>query len=79
MFREEEDRIRVMVEGLNRLVHRGIDGIAQRAALRRESVAGGAHLFRHEPDDASAYESVFRRGVETHFSLSSGFALTRES
>jgi AraC-like DNA-binding protein len=81
VFQDEEDRIRVSAEGL-------IDPLAVELTvslsvlrLRRESgdrLQVARICFRHEPDDASTYQSVFRCEVETQSSWS-GFALTREA
>ena len=80
-FHEEEDPIRVLVEGpidpftveltvslsVLRLTHESGDQL-QVARI----------CFRHEPDDASVFQSVFHSEIETQSSWS-GFALTREA
>ena len=81
VFREEEDPIRVLVEG-------SIDPftveLTVSLSLVRLSRESGDQLhvecicFRHEPDEASAFQSVFHCEVETQSSWS-GLALTREA
>lgn len=80
VFREEEDPIRVLVEGL---IDPFTVELTVSLSLLRLIPESGDQLqvaricFRHEPDDASAFQSVFHSEVETQSSWS-GFALTRE-
>jgi AraC-like DNA-binding protein len=81
VFREDENPIRVLVEGaidpftveltvsLSVLRFRGESGDQLRVARI---------CFRHEPDDASAFESALRCEVQTQCSWS-GIALSREA
>jgi len=81
VFLEEEDPIRVLVEG-------SIDPftveLTVSLSLLRLTRESGDQLqvaricFRQEPDDASAFQSVLHSEVETQSSWS-GFALTREA
>jgi AraC-like DNA-binding protein len=81
VFREEEDLIRVLVEGVMDPFTVELTVSLSVLRLSRESgdrLQVARICFRHEPDDASVYQSVFRCGVETQSSWS-GFALTREA
>src|SRR5438270_2591064 len=81
VFREEEDPIRVLVEG-------AIDPftieLTVSLSVLRFSRESGDELrvaricFRHEPDDARAFGSAFHCEVQTQCSWS-GLALTREA
>src|SRR5207248_3047233 len=79
-FREQEDPIRVLVEGL---IDPFTVELTVSLSVLRLSRESGDRLrvaricFRHEPDDASAFQRVLRCEIETQSSWS-GFALTRE-
>jgi len=81
VFREEEDPIRVLVEGL---IDPFTVELTVSLSVLRFSRESGEQLqltricFRHEPDDASAFQSMFHCEVETQSSWS-GLALTREA
>jgi len=81
VFREEEDPIRVLVEGSTDPFTVELTVSLSVLRLSRES---GDQLqlaricFRHEPDDASAFESALHCELETQSSWS-GLALTREA
>jgi AraC-like DNA-binding protein len=81
VFREEEDPIRVLVEGS--IDPFTVELTISLSVLRliRESgdqLQVARICFRHEPDDASAFQSVLHSEIETQSSWS-GFALTREA
>jgi AraC-like DNA-binding protein len=81
VFREEEDPIRVLVEGSIDPFTVELTVSLSVLRLMRESgdqLQVARICFRHEPDDASAFQSVLRSEVETQSSWS-GFALTREA
>jgi AraC-like DNA-binding protein len=81
VFREEEDPIRVLVEGV---IDPFTVELTVSLSILRLSPESGDQLkvvricFRHEPGDASEFQSVFRCEVETQSSWS-GLALTREA
>ena len=81
VFREEEDPIRVLVEGSTDPF--AVELTVSLSVLRLSRESGDQlHLaricFRHEPDDASAFESALHCELETQSSWS-GLALTREA
>jgi len=81
VFREEEDPIRVLVEGLVDpfTVELTVSLSVLRLSRECEDPLQVARIcFRHEPDDASAFGSMLGCEVETKSSWS-GFALTREA
>jgi len=81
VFREDEEPIRVLVEGV---IDPFTVELTVSLSLLRLSGECGDRLqlaricFRHEPEDAGGYHSVFRCAVEPQSSWS-GFALTREA
>ncbi|MFL6417213.1 MAG: helix-turn-helix domain-containing protein [Bryobacteraceae bacterium] len=81
VFREEESAIRVLVEGSIDPFTVELTVSLSILRLRRES-GDQLHVeciwFRHEPEEASAFHTVFDCEVETRSSWS-GFALTREA
>jgi AraC-like DNA-binding protein len=81
VFREEEDPIRVLVEGV--IDPFTVELTVSLSVLRMTRECGDKlHVaricFRHEPEDACAFKDVLRCEVETQSSWS-GFALTREA
>jgi AraC-like DNA-binding protein len=81
VFREEEDPIRVLVEGSIDPFTVELTVSLSVLRLTRESgdqLQVARICFRHEPEDASAFQSVLQSEVETQSSWS-GFALTREA
>lgn len=81
VFREEEDPIRVLVEGSSDPFTVELTVSLSVLRLMRESgdkLQVARIWFRHEPDDASEFQSVLHCEVETRSSWS-GFALTREA
>ncbi|MBZ5658586.1 MAG: AraC family transcriptional regulator [Acidobacteriia bacterium] len=81
VFREEEDPIRVLVEGSIDPFTVELTVSLSVLRLMRESgdqLQVARICFRHEPDDASAFQRVLHSAVETQSSWS-GFALTREA
>jgi AraC-like DNA-binding protein len=81
VFREEEDPIRVLVEGS--IDPFTVELTVSLSVLRFSRESGDRFqveriCFRHEPEDVSAFESALRSEVETQSSWS-GLALTRES
>src|SRR5438309_5258406 len=80
VFREEEDPIRVLVEGS---IDPFIVELTVSLSVLRFSRESGDQLrvtricFRHEPEDARAFESALRCEVQTQCSWS-GLVLTRE-
>lgn len=81
VFREEEDPIRVLVEGSIDPFTVELTVSLSLLRLRRESgdrMQVARICFRHEPDEAGAFQSVFHCEVETQSSWS-GLALAREA
>jgi AraC-like DNA-binding protein len=81
VFREEEDPIRVLVEGSIDPFTVELTVSLSVLRLTRESgdqLQVARICFRHEPDDASAFQRVLHSEVETQSSWS-GFALSREA
>src|SRR4051794_15987560 len=81
VFREEEDPIRVLVEGSTDPFT--VELTVSLSVLRFSRESGdqlrvARICFRHEPDDASAFGSALHCEVETQSSWS-GLALTREA
>lgn len=81
VFREEEDPIRVLVEGS--IDTFTVELTVSMSVLRLTHESGdrlqvARICFRHEPEDSSAFRSVLNSEVETQSSWS-GFALTREA
>jgi AraC-like DNA-binding protein len=81
VFREEEDPIRVLVEGstdpftVELTVSLSVLRVSRES---RDQLQLARICFRHEPDDAGAFRSALHCEVETQSSWS-GLALTRES
>src|SRR5205807_406540 len=81
VFREEEDPIRVLVEGV--IDPFTVELTVSLSVLRMTRESGDKlHVaricFRHEPEDACAFKNALGCEVETQSSWS-GFALTREA
>ncbi len=81
VFREDVDPIRVLVEGVIDPFTVELTVSLSVLRLTRESgdrLQVARICFRHEPDDATMFQTVFHSEVETRSSWS-GFALTREA
>ena len=81
VFREEEDTIRVLVEGMEDPFTVELTVSLSVLRMMRESgdqFQAARVCFRHEPEDVSEFEAVLRCEVDSRSSWS-GFALSREA